>query len=454
MTQVQETINFDSEGLNQIFSSFSNSLTGFGTTRDKSKNIKINSIKSLSKKDLENLPRSSGMIRRLVENYPTKCKKDWMVIRQVREENQTEIPVGELEQYLEKLKFKKGKIGVREAFSKASILGRQHGDGFILIGLADGLDPKEPVNEKSIQSIEWFKVLNRYEIYPESNQGKYSDPDYYKIYINNLPTTWHYSRVLRFSGKILHDESLNYNGGYNDSVIQNVFDTWTAWQTGLMSGSAMLSDYNQAKYKMKGLGKALKEDLRAGTTTRQEQIQKRLYVAEMGRSAIKALLVDMDEEDFDYVSRTYAGASQIMELLKDALISEVDLPVYELFNTTNATGSALGTAQTAGLAQRYDWANLKNDWMSDNWIEPYEKLLRYAMLAKDNTITSEPVEIEIFPNAKVQLTPLEKIQAQNEAAQRDSVNIELGIYSPLTAQNAFKQGDWDGQVHLAQEDLL
>jgi len=172
----------------------------------------------------------------------------------------------------------------------------------------------------------------------------------------------------------------------------------------------------------------------------------------MGRSVMKALLLDMDEESFNYVTRSYAGASQIMELLKDALISHVDLPEYKLFNKSTS-GGALSTQQTAGLAQRYDWNSHKNNWMTDNWVEPYEQLLRYAMFAKDAPLPTE-IEIEVSANAKVELTPLEKIEAQVQATQRDAANIELGIYSPLTAQNAYKQGEWDGQIHLAQEDLL
>jgi len=450
MSQQIEVTNFDSHGLNQIFSGLSNPLTGIGTTRDKTKRFHVNQISRLHERDLENLYRSEGLLTRLVNCFPLECRRDWMSIKQIRLENQAEQPVGELYHYLEKLKTKKGKIGVKEAFTQASILGRQHGDGFILIGIADGQDPKEPVNEKTIQSIEWLKVLTRYEIYPDTKDSH--NPDYYSVWFNDFEKTWHHTRVLRFSGTKLYDDALTYNSGYNDSVIQKVFDTWSAWQQGLIAGSAMLADYDQGVYGFKGLGQALKEDLRAGTNTRQKQIQERLYSAEMGRSVMKALLLDMDEESFNYVTRSYAGASQIMELLKDALISQVDLPEYKLFNKSTS-GGALSTQQTAGLAQRYDWNSHKNNWMTDNWVEPYEQLLRFAMFAKDAPLPTE-IEIEVSANAKVELTPLEKIEAQVQATQRDAANIELGIYSPLTAQNAYKQGEWDGQIHLAQEDLL
>lgn len=448
---MEETINFDSHGLNQIFSSLSNPLTGFGTARDKTKGFTINQISTLTQRDLENLYRSNGLLTRLVNVYPLECRRDWMAIKQVRLENQAEQPVGELYQYLEKLKFKQGKTGVKEAFTKASILGRQHGDGFIVLGIADGQEPDLPVDVKKIQSIEWLKVLNRYEIYPDHND--YQNPEYYYIWgENDLNIKWHHSRILRFSGTKLYDESIKYNGGFNDSILLKVFDTWNAWQQGLMAGSAMLADYDQGVYGFKGLGQALKEDLRAGTNTRSKQIQQRLYSAEMGRSVMKALLLDMDEESFNYVTRSYAGASQIMELLKDTLVSQVDVPEYKLFNKTNSAG-ALSTQQTAGLAQRYDWNSHKNNWMTDNWVEPYYQLLRYAMFAKDSPITTE-VEIEVTANAKVELTPLERLEAQVQAVQRDGANIELGIYSPLTAQNAYKEGDWSGEIHLAQEDLL
>lgn len=446
-----ETINFDSHGLNQIFSSLSNPLTGFGTARDKTKGFTINQISTLTQRDLENLYRSDGLLTRLVNVFPLECQRDWMQIKQIRLENQSEQPVGELFPYLEKLKYKQGKTGIKQAFTKASILGRQHGDGFILLGVADGQDPKEPVNTNNIQSIEWLRVLTKYEIYPDSNN--YHNPGYYFVLgKNDLEKTWHHSRVLRFSGTKLYDESLAYNSGYNDSILLRVFDTWNAWRQGLMAGSAMLADYDQGIYGFKGLGQALKEDMRAGTNTRQKQIQDRLYSAEMGRSVMKALLLDMDEESFNYVTRSYAGAAEIMGLLKEALISQVDVPEYKLFNKSNSAG-ALSSQETAGLAQRYDWNSHKNNWMTDNWVEPYYQVLRYAMIAKDGPIPTE-VEIEVTANSKVELTPLERLEAQVQATHRDSANIELGIYSPLTAQSAYKEGNWSGDIHLAQEDLL
>jgi phage-related protein (TIGR01555 family) len=438
----------DSHGLNQIFSSISNPLTGIGTARDKTKHFTVNKITRLSQTELESLYRSSGIINRLITIYPYECRRDWMTIKQIRDENQTEQPVYELYQYLKNLKFKQGRLGVKEAFTRASILGRQHGDGFILMGIADGQEPDQPVGE-NIKTIEWLKVLNRYEMYPDSND--YQNPEYYFVWANGLERKWHYTRVLRFSGTKLYDDTLAYNNGFHDSVVQKIFDSWSAWYQGLMAGSAMLADYDQGVYGMKGLGQALKEDLRANTNTRQKQIQDRLYSAEMGRSVLKSILLDMDEESFNYVTRSYGGASEIMELLKDALITNADIPEYKLFNKTNSAG-ALSTQQTAGLAQRYDWNTHKNNWITDNWLENYETLLRYTMKAQDSPVAE--TEIEVIPNSKVELTPVERLDAQLQAVQRDSQNIELGIYSPITAQNAYKKGEWDGEINLAQEDIL
>jgi hypothetical protein len=405
------------------------------------------------------------MIRRLVNAYPINCKRDWMTISQVKTDDGTpDIDINIINTYLSNLKKKPGRMSAKSVFSEASRIARHHGDAYVLMGVADGLEPNEPINYNNIQSLEWLKVISKYYVIPkqEGNRGKYSQhPEFYEVTKTdqvdgkNIPRLWHHSRVLRFKGNEVVDESsLAINGGHNDSVIQSFYEVWLSWHNGIMAGSAMLADYDQAVYKFKGLGQALAEDKRRGNRDNQEAIRQRLLTADIGRSVAKALLIDMDDEDFMYHNRNYGGAEPIMKQLKEALISEVDTPNYIIFNTTNAVGTSLSTNQTAGLAQRYDWVGHKNNWMEDNWVDPLAQLMDIVIVAKDAGINRE-FPYKVKPAAQVILTPVEQLQVQTLAAQRDDLNINsTGIYSALTAQSAYTKAEWTPEIEIVEDDLL
>ena len=443
-------INLDSTRLNRVFSTFKNSDTGVGTSRDKSLNNRIGYNHRLEEYELEQLYKDSGVIRRLVDCYPNECQRDWI---QLKVTDGSDIDTNLITDYFKAFKDKKGRKSLRQAFTIASKLARKHGDAFIILGVADGQNPSEPIDYNRIQSIEWLKVLSRYEVYPDRTGDytrSYEEPEYYKIWSQGGDVTWHWSRVLRFTG---HQSLSNYdNDGYNDSVIQSCYQAFQSWLVGMMSSSAMLADYSQGVYKMKGLGQGLLNDLRSGSNEFQNQVVNRLFTAEMGRSIVKAVLIDMDDEDFGYEHRNYSGADSIMDRLKEGLIANADLPSYKLFNVTNATSNALSTNQTAGLAQRYDWNAHKNNWITDNWIDNYERVSKIALNSQELELNPD-TKISILPNAQVELTTLELLEAQNQARQRDESNIASGVYTRLTAQNAYKGDRWNHEIQLDERDI-
>lgn len=450
----------DSIALGNVFSAIANNNTGIGTARDKSRSgIAVNAgVYRLDERLTGALVRKSGVLRRLVESYPLECAVDWVTLTAAEWDNDQEL--AQVDRYLDDLADGVGETSAREAFAAAGAIARQDGDGYILMGISDGRDPSEPVDENAIASVRWLMVVSDAELWPDDySRGNPAKPDYYR-YRQSQPkddsapsgSRWHKSRVLRFSGaKLYSPQQLRETGGRHDSVLQAVFDGWAAWEQGVMASSGMLADYSQGIYTMEGLSDLLLQDARNNTTTGQDQVRRRLHVLEMGRSAIKAILLDKEHEDFQYASRNYSGAHEIMRQLKEALIASVDMPAFKLFNQVGGD-RGLASANTAGLAQRYEWASAKRAWAGSSFVPPYRKLARLVMLAQDGPTGGDLPESWMVKSAsKVLLTPLEEIEMQNQAAERDERNIGSGIYSPDEARSQWRDGEWTGAIVLDED---
>ncbi|MEM9541756.1 MAG: phage portal protein [Cyanobacteria bacterium P01_E01_bin.42] len=439
-------IRLDSQGITNIFSTLFNPLTGMGTVRDKMGHARVNTVLyPLDRTELDALPRKSGMISRLCFKLPEDCAADWMRL----DLGEANFNGEDVLLYLENLAEKEGRLGAREGFQKAASLGRQYGDGFILIGIADGKEPHEPVNAKNIRSLEWLKVCDRYELYPDHNN--YHDPEFYHFY-SGEHQTWHRDRVLRFPGKKIFSR-YNRNNGFNDSVIQSFFDAWSQWEQGVAAGAQMLVEWDQAKMTMQGLSQLLLEDIQQKTDKNQKAVAKRLESVSVNRSLYNTVLLDA-LETLEYLNHTYTGADQVMIQIKDRLASETDLPRHILFNE-NGSASGLSSSNTAGLSQRYAWAECKESWSNRVFAPELLRLCRYAMLAKDGVSRGKLAEkYEVISASEVVLTAQEKMMIQLQASNRDTRNIAAGIYTSEEARSQFETAKFTGQVVLSKNPNL
>ena len=414
-----------------------------GTGRDKMGAARVNAdFYRLDIRELKSLPRKSGLIERLCYKLPNDCGSEWVNLNL----SETNYTGEDILLYLEDLEFKQGRIGAKKAFRLAGCLGRQYGDGFILLGIADGKESSEPVDLDRIQSIEWLKVYDRDRIYPDAREGTY-DPEYYRVYSEG--GIWHRDRVLRFPGrKVLSRYKI-----WNDSAIQTFFDSWSQWEQGVAAGAQMLVEWDQAVFRMEGLSELLLQDMRSGTTDNQSRVAKRLESADLNRSLYRAILLDT-KESMDYLSHNYTNADQIMERLKDRLASESDLPRWVLFNEGSVSATGLSGANTAGLAQRYEWAAAKQDWCNNVFVPPLTKLVRYAIAAKNSPSRGDSVRFKIESASEPTLTASEKMELQLNAAKRDEINIKMGIYSAEEARSQYEQPQFTGQIDLSDRTRI
>ncbi len=418
-------------------SMFGNSATGLGTSRDKTEYYAVQQIlQPLSSRELVALVRSSRLCRRAVFAYPDAAiSKGWTW----KLGSSKRLKPNAIKEY-------ERRIDLRKSLHLASIEARWYGNGYVLLGIDDGLPWEEPVDESRIKSIVGTKVLFDHEVNPWTS-GEH-EPEYYQITVSRAQAAQagesmrkvHRSRIIHLGGDRLVGQALIDRNGKHDSVLQNMFRAFAAFDQAMMASSAMMQDYSVFLYKLRGLARLAEGGER-------DKLMNRFLAIQMGMSVVKGLACDADQEDASFISRNYGGVDAIVMRLQEVLVASSDLPRVQLFGSASQEG--LGS-QGRGQEERFEWARLVQDWQHSHWHEELLRVGRYMLLAKNSPTRGRGVEdLELeFPTI-LQLTQKEELELRKIKAEIDSLNINNGKYTKLEARlSEYGGSDWDYNVTL------
>lgn len=426
---------FDSSGIMRVLGGLKNTQTGLGTARDKAATVTITPTERLSVEECQILCRDNGLLDTMVICYPEDAGKTWANLS-LAEKSQTFDAEG-LWKYL-MISDKVGGINndcrnLKDYFVKASTLARRFGDCYLILAVADGQNQDQPINWESIESFVGVGISRQVSI----------EGDLYRI----GDVLWHPDRVLRFCGSKLYDT----NGELmpdSDSILQNVFTAYSRWEMGNIAGASMLADYNFLLIGIKGLGQALRDDVVKSNSMGFQALLSRLLSVDMNRSVARSVAHDLDNEKIEMVNRTWAGAKDILESLEKALSASTDIPRWRMFN--EMTGGGLSNnINTAHLAKA-DWHDRVNSYKEKNWRSPLEYILKIAMSAKDSPTGGVIVDASVnFPPGSY-TSDLEKIQVEQQAANRSKTLINAGIITAEEARGCYSDNEFTPNITLIQ----
>ncbi len=440
-----ETLINDSVALMRTFSAIANPFTGVGNARDKTTQITVNvNPRRLNRAELAALA-ETGVTARAVHLYPEDAGQAWCKIDLGTGDDDPQ----DILEYWRDLRSGKGGMAVREAFVLAAALGRQDGDGFVVLGVADGRDSWEPIDRNNIKSLEWVKVMSVYEMRPHMWRENPFNPEYYRTTDSSgREVLWHRDRVYRFHGVKLLQEGLRRNNGLNLSVIQAMFNSWSRREQSLQSAMLMIINHQLRTLGMKGLSQLLKNDKALGQG--EEMLLKRLLALDMGTSASRTLLHDMDEETIENLNINYGGVDKIVEKVDDAWIADSDMPRVMLLNTIGTTGLTSGEAYQMAM---YDWAFRVQGWADIKWKSHLEHLTEITLLAENTPIKADDIDgwsVTIPLNFK--LTPLQQMDLENKAADRSSKLVAMGAIKPTEVRKGYRGTDFNIGIVLDDDD--
>lgn len=433
----------DSGGMMRILGGLRNAATGIGTARDKGSLTEIAETYSLTAEDCTNLCRGNQIMQTIVQSYPVDAAKSWASIVMAKQSKDFDAEAlwkymnlsdSEDDDETAPININNDCKTLKDYFVKASTIARQYGDCFLLLGVADGREPDKPIDWGNIASFVGVTICRQAVI--EKDLGLYR--------INDV--LWHPHRVIRFCGVPLYDE----NGDLlpkSDSVLQSVFTAFARWEKGNAASASMLEDYNFLLIGIKGLGLTLKPN-NAGIINEGgiQGLISRLLAVDMNRSVSRSVAHDLDTEKIEMVSRTWAGAKDIMESLKQAFTASTDIPSWRIFN--DMAGGGLSNAINTVHLAKSDWYDRVYTYKEQRWRSALEYVLKIAMRAKDSPTRGIIVDASItFPTGSYN-SEMEKIQIEKEAATRSKILIDSGIISPQEARACYQDNEFNSNITL------
>lgn len=406
----------------------SNRVTGLGTGRDKTQYAEVNTaIYPLNSAEISSLYRKSGVIQRAINTYP----KDSMQAGWKLDfgSDGDEVNPEELEKYFRKLQGWK----LKKAIQRAAFYSRMHGDGFIIMGVADGENPDEPLDLEKVRSLRWLLPLSKKNINPV---GDWRNPEYFELVQMgaNDGLRFHNSRVARIVGVELDDYELERNGGFNDSIVQCFWSSFCAYYPGLQSASIMVQDHRLRLMKIKDLLKRLEDDEDSNSSENQRALMNRILVNDMARSVARTEVVDQEREELTNLTNQYNGVDKIIEQLKDAWASDADMSRIQLFNLIGVSGLQSGEAFKMA---RLDHAYRLNSWMVSQLEEPLTKIYEVAITADDSPIDNDYDDWSIKFPLLYKMTPIEEMEYQSMAADRDEKYMGMGVFQAEEVRQQF-----------------
>ncbi len=423
-----------------------NVFTGLGTERDKRRGAGV-VVLTLDYNQAHDLYRGDDMAAKIIDEPSREATRRWLDVQIQDDKVASEL----VEKEERKLKAKK-------LFQRAMAWSRAFGGAALLMGVEDGQDPDKPVNEKNITKIRFLTLFSAQEVYPASwyadpFEEKYGLPETYWVtpqgFATNVRTTRvHESRLLRFDGVKVSRRQEVATRGWGDSVLVRVLEVLADFGMAWGSAGHLVQDFSQAIFRMKGLIEAL-------SSGREQLVQARLEAIEMGRSVVRAALIDAGDssegdpgEGFERKTTSIAGLAELLDRFAVRLAAAADMPISRLFGQTPGGLSSDDKAGTTWWTERIEGLQ------EENLLEPAEQLTRYILLSKEGpTKGKEPENWSIRFRPLRQLDPVQEATRRLSNAQADAAYVQAGVLMAEEVATSRFGGDAYGEDIVLADEL-
>jgi phage-related protein (TIGR01555 family) len=391
-----------------------NVLTTLGTMKDKRQASTFVMGKKLDDNQLTAIWRANGLGRRIIDVIPDDVTRNWFTITNDEED---------------KVKQKLEELGAQSKINLTGKLGRCYGGAIAIIGVNDGQDLEEPVNEERIKSVDWITVFDRREVTIQSTDmekdittGNFGEPRIYEVIprfgaVENTNASGrfrvHESRVIRFDGNVLAWREYEANGYWMDSILEHIYESIRQLGAVYDSAEFITESFVTTVLKVKNLMQLIS----AGNDS---LIQRRLNLLDMSRHVANTELLDADEE-LTKLSSTVSGLAELLDRVMMAVSASTGIPVTKLFGRSPAGQNATGE----GDASNY---NDEIRAIQRNEYGPkMEKLVRYIFKSDG---FGEPDQWSLDWNPLHELTQQEQADQYKATAEGDAIYIQNQVLDP------------------------
>ena len=421
-----------------------NALTGLGTASDSTLYTQVGSVHRLGQGQLDQLCQvwplnvactaypdaatAKGWEMSWPEGVSDKVKKDFDTYRNVvgtrtKDSDLRDQPLS----------------SDREIIRWAGYLANVYRGAAIVLNVDDGRPPHEPIDTANIKTIREIEVLDSFQLYPGQTaianplktthyhlqitpdwhpglvsmfQGRFSGQGYSQSY------PIHRSRVIRVPGIPVPPQVMRYNNGWDRSLLEVVWDQFSAWESMTRGVEHLVKDYSLFVYQVAGFGDMMTEGNEAA-------IRQRITSLQMMASMMGGVVLDKDEESVNFVSRQFSGLNDLISSYRDMLIGALGIPHTILFGESP---SGLGAT---GESEEKTWAKKVGAYQEGWPLAALNRMYQLIFLAKDGPTGGKPLEgWGVVFNPLLEQTEAEKIANRSSQAQTDSVYLSAGVLVP------------------------
>lgn len=406
---------------------WSNFLTGLGTAADKRKYNKSTNNTIITDDELEAIYADDGLGARIVDLLPEDMmKKGWTL----EFENQDDDRVTPYNAILDAMH-------AREKIAEAFKWARLYGGAIIIIGAFDGQNLDQPLNTKSIKSVESLNVVPRpnieyqqIEFQNNPNLPRFGEVEFYPVNfkINNEYKVYriHHSRVIE-----LHGIRLPYTGKSNVPVeyrywgipvLQRVSEKLSDLMSSVGGLATLMQEVSVGKYKFNDLAEIL------SAPDGDRLIKNRVEAMDLSKSVFHSIFLD-SLDDFSRETLSFGGVSDVLNLIMTLISASTGYPMTRLFGISPSGLNSTGDSDTYSY---YDMVEAKQN------LELKPILHRLISLISEWQKLEMP-EIKINPIE--QMTEKEQAELEERKANTEKIRMEtyqgyidMGIMEPYQVE--------------------
>lgn len=398
---------------NQLhFDGWQNVLTALGTSKDKRMSATV-SWTNINPTVLEDFYAGDEIATRIVDLIPEESLRKWL-----------KFTGDDKEKNIEKERIC-SLLDLRKAVEQTWKWARLYGGGLLYMATDSG-DPSQPMQPD--EKVVGLQDLSRYDVRTFSTDVEadfkspnWGYPNMYHLQVQigseykGYPIHW--TRLVRFDGEVLPRRTYIRNNYWHDSTLQRLFNVIRNYQTAHDSAASILQDFNIGVFKLKGLANLL-------ASGQEELVKRRIQTINLGKSAIRAMILDDDEEYID-VQRQVGGLADLLRMQGHRLVAATDIPHTKLLGESPDGSNATGNSTTQ---QWYDFVQSEQN----NYLRPKLNRLFQAVFKEDCEYEFNPLW---------QLDEKEEVQKRNTQAQTDALYIQHGVLDPTEVADSRFGGD-------------
>lgn len=409
------------------FDGWSNLVTGLGTGADKRMQGSVQWTNQ-TMEFYEQLYSGDELASRIVDIVPDDAMRKWIE------------PAGYSKGVLKEVTKRLTALDARGSCERAWKWGRAFGGAlqYIVTDCVDPAQPYEPKNEKVLS----LREMSRYDlrilttdIETDFGSPNYGQPNIYYLNVqvgtNVKLYPIHYTRLIRYDGKMVPRRTYIRNNYWHDSVLQRLFNVIRNYQTSNDAAAGMLQDFSVGVIKMKDLANFM-------SSGKENIVKRRVEMMNYSKSTINALLLDSDTEEFTDLSRNVTGLPEMLDHMARRFVAATDIPHTKLLGESPDGSNATGNSTTQLWYQTVEAEQ-------NNYLRPRLNQLMAAVFY-------DMPELTYKFNKLHQLTETEEGDLRNKNANTDSLYINDGVLDPTeVAKSRFGGDEYGNEITLDME---